>query len=374
MTPKAEPPRCRIVSARRLENTEAARSSLFLILTSNFMRIAIDAMGGDFAPREIVKGAVEAARGLPGIETLFLVGDEATIKKELALYGKIPACIEIRHASEVIQMNESPALALRRKKDSSIMRSVELVKNSEADAVFSAGSTGAAVAACALRLRTLHSVNRPAIATVLPSLRHPFILLDAGATTDCTAAMLVEFAAMGDIYAKKILNIENPTVGLLSIGEEDAKGSKCTKEAFRLLEKSPLNFVGNVESHDLFAGKVDVAVCDGFVGNVVLKTGESAAHAMSQWITESFSRSLIRKIGAGILKAAGAFKEIKERVDPEAYGGAPLLGIKGVCIIGHGSSSSYAVYNAIRVAGTAIEQKLNRLIEEEINRIFQDSE
>ena len=338
------------------------------------MRIAIDAMGGDFAPREIVKGAVEAARGLSGIDKLFLVGDETAIRAELALYGETPACIEIRHASEVVEMGESPALALRRKKDSSISRAVELVKNGEAGAIFSAGSTGAAVAASTLRLRTLENVDRPAIATVMPSLKSPFLLLDAGATTDCTAAMLVEFAAMGDIYAKKILNIPNPTIGLLSVGEEDAKGNKFTKEAFQLLEKSPLNFIGNVESHDLFEGKVDVAVCDGFVGNVVLKTGESVSHAMGQWLKEAFSSTLIRKIGAGILKASGAFKEIKEKVDPEAYGGAPLLGVKGVCIIGHGSSSSYAVYNAIRVAGAAIEQKLNHLIEEEINRIFEDSE
>jgi glycerol-3-phosphate acyltransferase PlsX len=338
------------------------------------MRIAIDAMGGDFAPREIVKGAIEAARGLSGVEKLFLVGDETAIKAELALYGETPACIEIRHASQVVEMGESPALALRRKRDSSIMRAVEMVKNGEADAIFSAGSTGAAVAASTLRLRTLDNVDRPAIATVMPSLKRPFVLLDAGATTDCTAEMLVEFAAMGDIYAEHILGIANPTVGLLSIGEEDSKGSKNTKDAFQLLEKSHLNFIGNVESHDLFEGKVDVAVCDGFVGNVVLKTSESVSHAMGQWIKESFSKSLVRKIGAGILKASGAFKEIKEKVDPEAYGGAPLLGVKGVCIIGHGSSSSFAVYNAIRVAGTAVEQKLNHLIEEKINEVFKDSE
>ncbi|MBI9020803.1 MAG: phosphate acyltransferase PlsX [Verrucomicrobia bacterium] len=338
------------------------------------MRIAIDAMGGDFAPLEIVKGAVEAARGVSGIEKLFLVGDETAVRAELAKYGEVPECIEVRHASEVIGMDESPALALRRKRDSSIMQAVNLVKEGEADAIFSAGSTGAAVAACTLRLRTLENVDRPAIATVLPSLKHPFVLLDAGATTDCTAAMLVEFAAMGDIYAKKILNIAKPTVGLLSIGEEDTKGSKNTKEAFQLLEKSHLNFIGNVESHDLFAGNVDVAVCDGFIGNVVLKTSESVSHAMGQWLKEAFSSSPIRKIGAGILKAAGAFKEIKDRVDPEAYGGAPLLGVKGVCIIGHGSSSSYAVYNAICVASKAIEQKLNQLIENEINEIFSSEE
>ncbi len=338
------------------------------------MRIAIDAMGGDHAPREIVKGSVEAARHLSGIEKLYLVGDEAVLRAELNSFGETPAAIEIHHASEVIGMDESPALALRRKRDSSIMRAVNLVKEGEAGAIFSAGSTGAAVAASTLRLRTLDSVDRPAIATVMPSLKQPFVLLDAGATTDCTAAMLVEFAAMGDIYAKKILTIENPTVGLLSVGEEDAKGNKFTKEAFRLLENSALNFIGNVESHDLFEGKVDVAVCDGFVGNVVLKTGESVSHAMSQWLKVSFSSSPIRRLGAAILKASGAFREIKERVDPETYGGAPLLGVKGVCIIGHGSSSSTAVYNAIRVASAAIESRLNHLIEEEINQIFQHSE
>jgi len=338
------------------------------------MRIAIDAMGGDFAPREIVKGAVEAARGLPGVEKLFLVGDEAAIKAELSLYGEIPVCIEIRHASEVVEMGESPALALRRKRDSSIMRAVEIVKNGEAEAVYSAGSTGAAVAASMLRLRTMEKVDRPAIATVMPSITGPFVLLDAGATPDCTAKMLAEFAIMGSIYAEYILGITSPRVGLMSIGEEDAKGSKSTKEAFLLLEKMNLNFIGNVESHDMFEGKVDVVVCDGFVGNVVLKTAEGAAHAIIQWIKEAFSASVVRKLGAGILKSAGAFTDLKKKTDSEAYGGAPLLGVKGICIIGHGSSSSVAVYNAIRVAGTAIDQKLNHLIEEKINEAFKDSE
>ncbi len=334
------------------------------------MRIAIDAMGGDHAPLEIVKGAVKAARSLHGIEKLYLIGDETAVLAELSKHGDTPECIEVRHASQVIEMDESPALSLRRKKDSSIMQAVNLVKEGEADAIFSAGSTGAAVAASTLRLRTLDSVHRPAIATVMPSVDRPFLLLDAGATTDSTASMLVEFAAMGDIYAKKILDIEKPTVGLLSIGGEDAKGSKFTKEAFQLLEKSHLNFIGNVESRDLFEGRVDVAVCDGFIGNIVLKTSESVSKAMGQWFKQSFSASWVRKIAAGVLKASGAFQEIKDKVDPEAYGGAPLLGVKGVCIIGHGSSSSHAVYNAIQVASTAVEQGLNHLIEEEINEIF----
>lgn len=338
------------------------------------MRIAIDAMGGDFAPREIVKGAVEAAHSLSGIEKLYLVGNEEAIKAELAKHGDTPECIEIRHASQVIEMDDSPASSLRRKKDSSIMQAVNLVKEGEAQAVFSAGSTGAAVAACTLRLRTLDNVDRPAIATVMPSLKKPYVLLDAGATTDCTAEMLVEFAAMGDIYSKKILNVEKPTIGLLSVGGEDAKGNKFTKKAFQLLEAAPLNFIGNVESHDLFAGNVDVAVCDGFVGNVVLKTSESVSHAMNVWLKESFSRTWIRRIGAGILKASGAFAEIKAKVDPEAHGGAPLLGVNGVCIIGHGSSSSTAVVNAIRVAGKAVDQKVSDLIDEEISLIFDTQE
>ncbi len=337
------------------------------------MRISIDAMGGDYAPREIVAGAIQAAEEIQGLERLFLVGDETLIRAELAKHkGAVPACIEIVHASEVVGMGESPALALRRKKDSSIMRSVELVKDGKADAVYSAGSTGAAVGASLLRLRTMDKVDRPAIATVLPSIKGPFVLLDAGATPDCTPKMLAEFAIMGSIYAEHILGIANPRVGLMSIGEEDSKGSKATKEAFQILEQTHLNFIGNVESHDMFEGSVDVVVCDGFVGNVVLKTSEGAAHAMIQWIKESFSASPIRKLGAGILKASGAFSELKKKTDPEVYGGAPLLGVRGVCIIGHGSSSSFAVYNAIRVASAAIEQKVNSLIEEKINEVFAD--
>jgi len=339
------------------------------------MRIAIDAMGGDHAPREIVAGAVDAARKLGDVSKLYLVGDPVAIETELARHDPKPETIEIFPATEVVGMDESPALALRRKKDSSIMRAVELVKKGEADAVFSAGSTGAAVAAATLRLRTLENVDRPAIATVLPSLDHPFVLLDAGATTDCTVAMLVEFAVMGSVYAEQILHLENPKVGLLSIGGEDAKGNKSTKEAFQLLESSDqINFIGNVESRDLFEGRVDVAVCDGFVGNVVLKTSESVSRTMGQWFKEAFASSPVRKLGAGILKASGAFQEIKDRVDPEAYGGAPLLGVNGICIIGHGSSSAYAVYNAIHVAAEEIKAKLNERIETRITRIFEASD
>ena len=249
------------------------------------MRISIDAMGGDFAPQEIVAGTLQAAEKLQGLEKLFLVGDETAIKAELAKHkGTVPSCIEIVHCTEVVGMGESPVVAIRRKKDSSIVRSVMLVKEGLADAVFSAGNTGAAVATATLKLRTLKGVARPAIATLLPTPEKPFLLLDAGANPDSTPEMIQQYAVMGSIYSREILGVENPSVGLLSIGEEAAKGNETTKKTFGLLEKTPVNFIGNVESRDLYGGKVSVAVCDGFVGNVVLKTSEAVASMISGWL------------------------------------------------------------------------------------------
>ncbi len=331
------------------------------------MRIAVDAMGGDFAPREIVAGTLDAARTIPGLSKLFLVGDEAAIRREFPSRATVPGLIEIRHASEVVGMEESPAVAIRRKKDSSISRAVELVKNGEADAVFSAGSTGATVAAATLKLRTLEGVDRAAIACVMPTPGRPFVLLDAGATTDCTPQILAQFAVMGAVYAQEILGAHNPRVGLLSVGTEDSKGNETTKEAFKLLDQSGLNFQGNVEGHDLFDGKVDVVVCDGFVGNVVLKTSESVAHTMSRWLKEEFTRNAVRKIGALLLKPA--FNAIKKKSDPSMYGGAPLLGVKGICIIGHGVSNARAVCNGIRVAAEAVQHRLNQLIVDGIKKV-----
>jgi len=331
------------------------------------MRIAVDAMGGDFAPREIVAGAVTAARDLKHIKTLYLVGDRTAIEAELAKHGPTPPNIEIRHASEVVGMDESPAAAVRKKKDSSIARAVELVKNGEADAVFSAGSTGAAVACSQLRLRTLEGVTRPGIAAVFPSPTKPFVLIDAGATTDCTPEILLQFAVMGTVYSREILGVTNPCVGLMSIGEEDAKGNEMTKETFRLLEKSHLNFKGNIEGHDLFEGHIDVVVCDGFVGNVILKTSESVGHAISTWIKQEFTQNPIRIMGAILLR--GALKAFKKKINPEAYGGAPLLGVNGICFIGHGSSSAYAAFNGIRASTEALSHKINHLIVEEIKRL-----
>jgi phosphate acyltransferase len=328
------------------------------------MRIAVDAMGGDFAPAQIVKGCVEAARRYPHIKRLVLVGDERAIRLELQQNEPCPAAIDVLHASEVVEMGEAPALAIRRKKDSSVGRAVDLVKAGEADAVFSAGNTGAAVAASALKLRTLPGVDRPAIAVVVPSLTGPSVLLDAGANTDCAPEWLCQFAIMGLVYSRSILKKENPTVGLLNIGGESSKGNEATKEAYRMLAHSKLNFKGNVESGDLFEGRVDVAVTDGFVGNIVLKTSESVARSIGRWLKEELTRNPLRLAGALMLRRG--IESIKHRSDPENHGGAPLLGVNGVCIIGHGSSSSVAVCNAIRVSSEWVRQDINQDIIQQV--------
>jgi glycerol-3-phosphate acyltransferase PlsX len=329
------------------------------------MRISIDAMGGDFAPQEIVAGTLQAAEKLPGISKLYLVGNESAIRAELDKYkGTVPACIEIVHASEVVEMGESPAVAIRRKKDSSIARSVELVKDGKADAIFSAGNTGAAVAAATLKLRTLAGVDRPVIAAIMPTPKDPFVLLDAGANPDSTPEMLRQYAVMGSVYSREILGVENPSVGLLSIGGEAAKGNETTKKSFSLLEQTHLNFIGNVESRDLFEGKVNVAVCDGFVGNVVLKTSEAVARMIADWLKTMFRANPLRILG--YLLSRGVFKEMKSHADPSNHGGAPLLGANGVVIIGHGSSNAMATFNGIRVAAAAIDHDVNHLIEAEL--------
>ncbi len=323
-------------------------------------------MGGDYAPAALVEGSVRAARELASVSEIILVGDEARLKAELGRHGLTHPKIRIRHCTEVVEMGESPATAVRRKKDSSINRAVDLVKEGAADAIFSAGSTGAQVASSQLKLRTLEGVQRPAIATVFPSPTKPFVLLDAGANTDCTPEMLLQFAVMGMVYSREIMKVPNPRIGLMSIGEEDAKGNSTTKEAFGLLGQSGLNFAGNIEGHDLFEGEIDVVVCDGFVGNVVLKTSESVAHAVGVWLKREFKANAIRIMGALCLR--GALMNLKKKLDPSQYGGAPLLGVRGVSIIGHGSSNATAVFNGIRVSAEAVKQDINHLIVEEINK------
>lgn len=324
------------------------------------MQIAVDAMGGDFAPREIVAGAVQAAASFLDIERIILVGDETAVKEECQKLGKIPPTIEISHASESIGMEESPVNAIRHKKDSSISRAIDLVKSGRAQAMISAGNTGAVMVAATLKLRTLKGVERPAIATMMPTPSKPFVLIDAGANTDCSPKLLAQFAAMGSVYAREILSQPNPVIGLMNVGTEDSKGNEITREAFRLLSASRLNFKGNIEGHDLFKGNIDVAVCDGFVGNVVLKTSESVAHAVGTWVKREFTSNPVRIFGALCLK--GILNKMRRTMDPEMYGGAPLLGVNGICIICHGASSARAVFNAIRVARDSVRHQLNDMI------------
>lgn len=338
------------------------------------MRIAVDAMGGDFAPREIVRGTVDAVRGLEGIDEYLLVGDEAAIRAELSACQapELPK-LKILHASQVIGMDESPAQAVRTKRDSSINRGIDLVKQGQADAFVSAGSTGAMVAASIFGLRRLAGVKRPAIGTVFPTMGRPVLLLDAGANTDCEETELEQFAVMGSLYSRAILHQENPVVGLLSIGGEDLKGNDVTKRTLdRLRQNKALNFRGNVEGHDLFEGHTDVVVCDGFVGNVVLKTTESVSRTIGQWMKQEFKRTPLRVFGA--LCLSGALKLMKKRMDPELYGGAPLLGVNGTVIITHGASTRKAIFHAIRVGAEAVQSRVNEKISEQLRRVHEDTQ
>ncbi|MBX7157416.1 MAG: phosphate acyltransferase PlsX [Verrucomicrobiae bacterium] len=321
------------------------------------MKIALDGMGGDFAPQNPVLGALAALKRFPAIETLYLVGDETQLRNEVQKHGKIPEPIQFIHATQVVAMNDSAIDAVRRKKDSSISRAVELVAKGQADAVVSAGHTGAAVAATTIKLRTLPGVERPGIATVMPTETNLFVLIDAGANIDAKPIHLGQYAIMGSLYSKHVLGFSNPSVGLMSIGTEDIKGNELTKETFKLLNSLPINFRGNIEGHDLFENPVEVVVTDGFVGNVVLKTCESIASAMLHWLKHELMKSPIRKFGA--LMAQNAFKTIKKKTNYEEFGGSPLLGVNGICIIAHGSSTPRAIENAIRVATESIQHNLN---------------
>ena len=335
-------------------------------------RIALDAMGGVNAPGEIVRGGVEAAVGLEDVK-VFLVGVKEQIDAELAKYPKEVAAatkkgtLEVVHAPDVAEMDESPVTAVRKKKDCSINVAMRLVKEGRADAFVSAGNSGAVATSAILNLGRIKGVQRPAIATVLPTRipRRPLLLLDAGANMDCHADWLVQFAIMGSVYSQGVLKRTKPLVGLLSIGTEDCKGNEMTKETFRLLkEVQGIDFRGNVEGHDVFQGQTDVVVCDGFVGNVVLKTSESLAHAVSYFLKRECFRGIFRVLGAVLLK--GAFKSLKAQLDPDIYGGAPLLGVPGAVIITHGSSSHKAIYYAVKAGVNAARNDVSGLISSRI--------
>src|SRR5947207_7520272 len=330
------------------------------------MKIALDAMGGDFGPPNLVAGAVMALRDYHQINKLYLVGDSSKIESELRKHRCNDSRIEIVHSSQVVEMSDRAWSAVRRKKDSSVSRAVDLVKRGQADAIVSAGHTGAAVTASMIKLRTLPGIDRPGIAAVLPTEFNVFVLIDAGANIDARPEQLLQYAFMGTVYSRHVLGYKNPTVGLVSLGEEDVKGNEMTKEVFKMLKKSSLNFVGNIEGRHLFEDPVEVVVCDGFVGNVILKPCESIAVAMFQWLKHELMRTRMRKVGAFLAK--NAFLEIKDKTNYEEYGGSPLLGVNGICIIAHGASTPLAIKNALRVAGESIEQQINPHIIEEIRR------
>lgn len=331
------------------------------------MKIALDAMGGDFAPEVTVAGAIEAV--IEYDVEVILVGDKDLLTETLR--GKrFPAeRLSIYHASEVVGMDESPSVALRKKKDSSVRKAIELVKNGEADAAVSAGHSGVAMATALFLLGKVPGVDRPAIAAVMPSLTSTagyFVLLDAGANVDCKPENLRQFAYMGNAYYKAVFKEPSPKVALLSIGEEDTKGNELTKEAFKLLKGSKkINFIGNIEGKDIFNGHADVVVCDGFVGNIVLKTSEGLAESIIKTLKREIANVTTGKIGYLMIKPA--IRNFKKRTDYDECGGATLLGINGTCIISHGRSSARALKNAIRVASEMARQRVHENIAATLN-------
>ncbi|MFU8855616.1 MAG: phosphate acyltransferase PlsX [Deferrisomatales bacterium] len=319
------------------------------------MRIAVDAMGGDNAPEAVVEGAVLAARE-QGTHVI-LVGDREVLHDLLRRCGGTELPITVKHASEVVGMQESPSVALRRKRDSSVRVAFDLVKAGEARAAVSAGNSGAAMAIGMLVLGRLPGVERPCIAAVLPTLSGATVLLDVGANVDCKPMHLVHFAIMGEVFCRYVLQVERPRVGILSNGEEESKGTELTRSAHEALKHSSLRYVGYVEGRDIFPGAADVVVTDGFTGNVVLKASEGLAHVMSQMLKQELGRTLLSKLG--YLMARGAFRNIRNRLDYAETGGAPLLGVNGVGIVSHGSSDARAIKNAIRVARDFAERRVN---------------
>jgi phosphate acyltransferase len=329
------------------------------------MRIALDAMGGDYAPAVNIEGAVETVNDFEDIDVI-LVGDESVLKKELES-KRVPAGrIRISHASQVVGMDESPAVAIRKKKDSSIRKGIELVRNNEADGFVSAGHSGVVMGTALLILGTSRGVDRPAIAAIMPTLKAPFVLIDAGANIHCKPENLLQFALMGSTYCRAIFNRTEPKVVLISTGEEDTKGNELTKETFKLLKESDVNFLGNVDGKDIFTGNADVIVCDGFTGNVILKTSEGLADAIIKMLKREVASLTTGRIGYLLMKPA--LKNFKKKTDYDEYGGAPLLGINGTCIISHGRSTAKAIKNALRVASDLAAKKVYEIISNAIEK------
>jgi glycerol-3-phosphate acyltransferase PlsX len=324
------------------------------------MRIVLDAMGGDHAPEVAVEGGVMAAREY-GIEVV-LVGPQEVIEAELAKHDTVGLSLPVVHASQVIEMTDEPSMAARNKKDSSMVVGMKLVKNGEADAFTTAGNSGGALAAALFQLGRVKGIKRPALSTVFPTRKGLCFISDVGANTDCKPIYLLQFGIMGSAYAERVLGIPNPRVGIVSTGEEEGKGSILVKETFKLLKESDLNFIGNVEGKDIPAGLADVVVTDGFSGNVVIKLSEGVASLLLRVMEEEIQRRPTAVLGA--LLAKSALREVKSRLDYSEYGGAPLLGVDGVVIIGHGRSNAKAIKNMVRVGKEAVEKGMLEAIRE----------
>jgi len=329
------------------------------------IKIAVDAMGSDHAPHAEVEGAIHASRAY-GVQVV-LVGKAEEVRPLLSEKGGRGLPIEVHHATQVVAMNEQPSSALRKKRDSSIRVAADLVRNGQASGLVSAGNTGAVMAISKTVIGGLPEVDRPALAAVIPTLTGHAVLLDVGANIDCKPHHLVQFAIMGHLFCRKLVGVQAPRVGLLSVGEEEGKGNELTKEVYKALKKAPLNFIGNVEGRDIYNGRADVIVCDGFTGNVALKTSEGLIEAVLKLLKDELSSNLQAKLGA--LLSQQAFRHLKKRLDYSEYGGAPLLGLRGVTIICHGRSSANAIKNAIRVALEFSENNVNQTLESELKMV-----
>ncbi len=328
------------------------------------MRIAVDVMGGDHGCGVIIAGVKRALEENKDLTTIYLVGNKAAIHAALPPRGFRDHRVRIIHTTQVVEMEDKPVVALRKKKDSSIGRAAELVSEGKADALISLGNTGGIFAAGTFKVGRISGVDRGCIATVIPRHDSEFVLLDAGANIECKPLHLAQFAVMGNVYSREVLKHKNPRIGVLSIGTEDNKGNELTLETFRLCKKLDFNFIGNIEGHDLFKDHVDVVVCDGFVGNIVLKTCESLAVGMFSMLKRELMHNTQRKLGAYLAK--GAFHSIRRRLDPEAYGGAPLLGFNGLVFKAHASARERAVTSAIRVTANAVKTQINQIIARDI--------
>jgi glycerol-3-phosphate acyltransferase PlsX len=323
------------------------------------IRIAVDGMGGDYAPQVVVEGAVQAANDFSQLE-IVLVGQTDALKNELNKHKVLGGKIVLKEASEVITMGDSPVASLKKKKNSSIGVCVELLKNKEVDAVMTAGNTGAAVAAATLTLGPLPGIKRPGIAISTPTTHGISVTMDVGANLNPSPEELYQYAVMADVFARYVLKKKRPSVALLNIGEEPSKGTEVYKDAYKLLRESKLNFIGNIEGRDFFTGKSDIIICDGFVGNVVLKMCESVLETMTGILTKEIRKNPVAMLGAWL--CSSAISSIRKETNYEEAGGAPLLGVNGTVIISHGISSARAIRNAIRVAGDIVANRVNEHI------------